>query len=89
MVDIKEFLKKGFIEAVGKMEDYKIRINSIGWFEKGYLSENDINEINEAIESQYKINEIIEEIPIEEIMGGIENLDPEEVIEETESQENV
>ena len=75
MVDLKEFLKKGFIEAVGKMEDYKIRINSMGWYEKGYLTESDIAEINEAIESQYTVEE---EIVEEEIVEEVETTESEE-----------
>lgn len=77
MIDLKEFLKKGFIEAVGKMEDYKIRIDAMGWLDKGYLTESDITEINDAIENQYKVEEPTEEIieePIEEttLEEGIE-----------------
>ncbi len=48
-----EFLKKGFLNAVGKMADYQIILNAAGWHEKGVLSEADLAEINAKIEAQY------------------------------------
>jgi hypothetical protein len=53
MFSLKEFIKKGFIEAVGKMADYQIRLNAVGWFEKGVFDENDLAEIGSAIDAQY------------------------------------
>ena len=37
MFNLREFIKKGFIEAVGKMADYQIILNAVGWLEKGGL----------------------------------------------------
>lgn len=51
--NLREFIKKGFINAVGKMSDYQIILNSAGWMEKGVLTEEDLAEINVAIEKQY------------------------------------
>ena len=53
MFNLREFIKKGFIEAVGKMADYQIVLNAVGWLEKGGLLEEDLVEINTAIEAQY------------------------------------
>lgn len=53
MFNLREFIKKGFIEAVGKMADYQIILNAVGWLEKGGLHEEDLEEINSAIEAQY------------------------------------
>ena len=39
------------------MADYQIILNSVGWMEKGVLTEDDLAEINAAIESQYEIEE--------------------------------
>ena len=50
---LKEFLKKGLLEAVGHMADYKIRLNAIGWLEKGVLEEADLAEIQTAVDGQY------------------------------------
>ena len=73
MFNLREFIKKGFLNAVGKMSDYQIILNSAGYLEKGVLTEDDLAEINEAIEKQYIVEEVPEEVieeteenPIEE-----------------------
>lgn len=57
---LKEFLKKGLLEAVGHMADYKVRLNAIGWYEKGVLEEADLAEIQTAIDGQYVTEEVTE-----------------------------
>ena len=53
MFSLKEFLKKGLLDAVGKMADYQIILNAAGWLEKGVLDESDLAEIQTAIDAQY------------------------------------
>lgn len=53
MFNLKEFVKNGFLKAVGKMADYQIILNAAGWLEKGVLDENDLAEIQAAIDAQY------------------------------------
>lgn len=53
MFSLKSFVKTGLIRAVGKMADYQIILNAAGWLEKGVLAENDLAEIQTAIEAQY------------------------------------
>ena len=53
MFSLREFIKKGLLNAVGKMADYQIILNSVGWMEKGVLTEDDLAEINAKIEAQY------------------------------------
>ena len=53
MFSLKEFIKKGLLDAVGKMADYQVILNSVGWMEKGVLDETDLAEINEKIDAQY------------------------------------
>ena len=53
MFTLKEFIKKGLIEAVGNMPDYKIRLSAAGWLEKDVLTEVDLVDVDTAIESQY------------------------------------
>ena len=53
MFSLQEYLKRGFLDAVGKMSDYQIILNSAGWMEKGVLTEDDLAEINAKIEAQY------------------------------------
>lgn len=62
MFNFREYIKKGFLNAVGKMSDYQIILNSAGYLEKGVLTEDDLSEINEAIEKQYIVEEIPEEV---------------------------
>ena len=46
MFSLRDFVKKGFLDAVGKMADYQIILNAAGWHEKGVLTENVLSEIN-------------------------------------------
>lgn len=64
-------IKKGYLDAVGDMADYRIRLNAGGWVDKDVLTEEDFLEICRAIEAQY----IVPEVPQEEVT--------EEVAEET------
>lgn len=60
MFSLRGFIKKGLLNAVGKMADYQIVLNAAGWFEKGVLLEDDLAEL-EAV--------IAECVPIEEEAG--------------------
>ena len=51
MFSLRDFVKKGFLDAIGKMADYQIIINAAGWHEKGVLTEDDLSEINQAMEN--------------------------------------
>lgn len=52
MFCLKEFIKKGLLDAAGKMADYQVILNAVGWMEKGVLDEADLAEINQKIEVQ-------------------------------------
>jgi hypothetical protein len=54
MFSLKEFVKKGLLNAVGKMADYQVILNSVGWMEKGVLDEADLAEISAKIDAQYQ-----------------------------------
>lgn len=60
MFNLREFIKKGLLNAIGKMADYQVILNAAGWFEKGVLLEEDLAEINLAIESQYTVEGVYE-----------------------------
>lgn len=62
MFSLREYIKKGFLDAVGKMSDYQIILNSAGWMEKGVLTEDDLAEISAKIEAQYIVEEVTEEV---------------------------
>lgn len=47
-----DFLMKGFRDAVGKMADYVLIMNAVGWFEKNVLTEMDLAEIQALIDAK-------------------------------------
>ena len=49
MFNMREFVKSGFLKAVGNMPDFWIILNAAGWNEKGVLTEDDLAEINAAL----------------------------------------
>lgn len=57
MFSLNAFVKKGLLDAVGKMADYQVILNAVGWHEKGVLTEEDLAEINTAIEAQHIVPE--------------------------------
>lgn len=98
MFILKDYIKKGFLEAIGKMGDYQIILNSAGWFEKGVLTEDDLAEIQSVIDAQYPQNEdeviadgvATDEIPKESTEKNtevVENKESTETIKETETVE--
>ena len=54
MFSLHDFILKGLLSAVGKMADYQVILNATGWYEKGVLTVEDLAEINEKIDAQYK-----------------------------------
>lgn len=50
MFSLSSFIKKGLLDAVGKQADYWVILNSVGWLEKGVLTEDDLAEIQQAID---------------------------------------
>lgn len=61
MFSLNNFIKKGLLDAVGKMADYKVILNAAGWHEKGVLNESDLAEIHTAInEKNIKLAEAAE-----------------------------
>ena len=62
MFNLREFIKKGLLDAVGKMADYQVILNATGWYEKSVLLEEDLAEISAKIEAQHSAAEIAEDI---------------------------
>ncbi|MBQ3252165.1 MAG: hypothetical protein IJB02_02860 [Oscillospiraceae bacterium] len=69
MFCLKDFIKRGLLDAVGKMADYQVILNAAGWMEKGVLGQADLAQISASMEARY---------PAEEISGE-DGVDPEEV----------
>lgn len=57
MFVLREFVKKGLLEAVGRMPNYQIILNAVGWHEKGVLMEDDLAEIQTAIDVRCELAE--------------------------------
>lgn len=49
MFSLHDFIKKGLLDAVGKLADYQVILNAAGWHEKGVLTQEDLAQINEAL----------------------------------------
>ena len=61
MFSLKNFIKKGLLDAVGKLADYQIILNAAGWHEKGVLDEADLAEIQSRIDAGSADAELTEE----------------------------
>lgn len=65
MFSLSNFIKDGFLKAIGNKPDYEIKLKSADWFAKGVLTEEDLAEIEVAIENKNKDIEFLEEEPKE------------------------
>lgn len=89
MFSLREFLKKGFLKAVGSMPTYKIILNATGWYEKEVLTLEDLEEISKAIE-EYEKSLIVEEPEItEEMVQAVADAIVEEAFENDETIEEI
>lgn len=66
MFSLKGFIKKGLLDAVGNMADYQVILNAAGWHEKGVLTEEDLADIQAAIDNT-QIQETIDETTAQEV----------------------
>lgn len=64
MFNFREFIKAGFLGAVGKQPDYWIILNAGGYANQGVLTMEDLAEIQTAIDAQYIVPEVSAE-PVE------------------------
>ena len=55
MFNLRDFIKRGLFDAVGKMADYQVILNATGWYEKNVLLEEDLAEISARIDAQYEV----------------------------------
>lgn len=52
MFSMRNFVKDGFLKAVGKMADYQVILNAAAWHEKGVLTEEDLAGIQTLVEAK-------------------------------------
>lgn len=60
MFVLKDFIKRGLIEAIGRKPTYQIILDAAAWHDKGVLTEADLEEINIAIDAR-NVEETINE----------------------------
>ena len=61
MFDLRKFVLQGLLDAVGQMEDFRIKLNAAGWYDKGVLSGEDLAKIDTALENAFE-----SDVPVEE-----------------------
>ena len=76
MFNLREFLMKGFRDAVGKMADYQVIMNATGYYEKNVLATEDLAEIQTLIDEK--------NTPPVEVTEGTPDGIPDEITEGTE-----
>ena len=64
MFNLREFIKGGLLKAIGHMAEYQIILNAAGWLEKGVLTEDDLTELQNAIDARYA--DVLPEESVEE-----------------------
>ena len=60
MFSLREFLMKGFKDAIGNMADYQIILNATGYYEKNVLTEDDLAELQSLIDEKNTSVEVSE-----------------------------
>lgn len=60
MFSLKDFIKGGLLKAVGNMADYQVILNAAGWFDKGVLNQDDLADIQAAIDAKNAPVEVVE-----------------------------
>ena len=61
MFSLHDFIKEGFMKAVGKRPDYWIILNAAGWADKGVLLEEDLADIQSAINANSPVGQTVTE----------------------------
>lgn len=64
--NLRDFIKKGLLDAVGAMADYQVILNAAGWHDKGVLTEEDLAEIQTCIDRKREAAEEVVTEPVEE-----------------------
>ena len=52
MFSLRNFIRRGLLDAVGKQPDYWVILNAAGWLDKSVLLEADLLEIQQAIDAK-------------------------------------
>lgn len=71
MFSYHDFLMKGLLDAVNKQSNYWVMLNAAAYYEKGILTDADLEEIETLIES----TQTVEEQAIEELQTELDDAD--------------
>lgn len=71
MFDLKSFIKKGLLDAVGKTADHQIVLCAAYWFDKRVLTEADMIDIKTAL----KPTRVIAQLDNEDLMPADDTCD--------------
>lgn len=52
---LRNFVMKSLKSAIGNMPDYWVLNNALGWYDKGVLTESDLEDIQKEIDAQYAV----------------------------------
>lgn len=66
MFSLHDFLMIGLRDAVGKMADYQVILNAVGWQQKGVLTDADLSDINALIAAK-NTPPVVDEEPLAEL----------------------
>lgn len=59
---MREFIKRGLLNAIGKQPEYQIINVAAGWHEKGVLQQSDLEEIQNAMDARTAAGDAAPEI---------------------------
>ena len=70
---LRKFVVKSLKSAIGNMPDYWVLNNALGWYDKGVLTETDLEEIQTVMDAQYsaeaETNETCSEYPVDDAIS--------------------
>lgn len=55
MFSLREFIKDGFLQAIGNKPDYEIKLAAAEWLAKGVLLEDDLAKIQAVIDERNNV----------------------------------
>ena len=73
MFNLREFVKQGLLKAIGIQSDYWVMLTSANWYSKGVLTDEDMIEIQEAIDEKNTEEIELSNLVIEELEEEGEN----------------
>ncbi len=58
MFTLRSFVMQGLADAIGKLADYQVILNAMGWYDKGVLTQEDLAALQAAIEALHAEQDI-------------------------------